>query len=360
MYTRVIVLIVLIINFSPSFSQSLKFKKGVKAFEANQYEEAFTYLKPFAEGGDASAQLMVGICYLDHHLKEANDSIAIHYLLKSAIQKNVNAMSLLTELYYKQSYSDRYKIVDAYVWAEIGSAYDVEQRKTTIRHFLKSNLSESEFKDAFGILTTYKKQLDQINLSYLSSKEYDHSFGLSITPTQETGLIDEIFNDWIYRWKRENFQCDTFYYTETINPVIIDSTINIISKNTQFRRSSDRSNYLQLTTEEQIHLIEQLKLLKEEHWTDSLLPKSKMISLNALETTLAINEKLPSENAKNSCSIIYTFSKPLFLREKSIALFLNQKTYRTNYTQLSFSFYTFENEKWYQTADVYVYFESAR
>ncbi|WP_143774385.1 hypothetical protein [Niastella vici] len=60
------------------------------------------------------------------------------------------------------------------------------------------------------------------------------------------------------------------------------------------------------------------------------------------------------------CSIVYTFSKPVFIRNGTVALYLDQKRYRGNYTQLEFGFYKQENGRWEELAAVYKHYESAK
>ncbi len=91
-----------------------------------------------------------------------------------------------------------------------------------------------------------------------------------------------------------------------------------------------------------------------------LFPFSKCLKDPEVAATFKLTENLESEKEKNMCSIVYTFSKPIYLRDKSICLFLDQKRFRTNYTQLNFSFYVLENNRWNELAIAYQYYESKK
>ena len=346
------------------FTQDAQFKKGVKAFKSDKWQEAVTNLTPAADAGNAEAQFMVGYCYAYGDFAGANDSIAVAYMLKSALQLNNPAMNELISVYTRMSYTDRAKLIDLYAWSEINYAYNPNTTTNQVRNFCKTALGEREFKAALNLLNDYQQQLDKINLSALSTKDFDHSINLEFTSTKETLLTDDLFRDWVSRWKRERFQCETFYYTETINPAIIDSAIQVISKKTLFEQQSlyngDLKENITLTIDEQQQLIKELERLKNERLPENLFPQSKRITQAEIASTLEITEKLPTESEQYMCSIIYTFCKPVFFRDNTIALFLDQKTYIGNYTHLTFSFYTYENDRWIKNATVYSYVESAK
>ncbi|WP_207512918.1 hypothetical protein [Longitalea luteola] len=175
-------------------------------------------------------------------------------------------------------------------------------------------------------------------------------------------LMKDPYLDWVYRWKLEGFTCDTMYYTAEIEQNIIDSAIQTIKNQTSFKihflYRGKMTSPLELSKEEQAYLLTELEKHKSHRWDSNLFPNSKRIELTEIQNSLNITEKLPSESEKNMCSIVYTFSKPIFLRDNTITLFLDQKKYRTNYTQLEFNFYTFQNNRWEVLATVYNYYES--
>lgn len=178
-------------------------------------------------------------------------------------------------------------------------------------------------------------------------------------PKNDKNLMENPYFDWVSRWKYETFECDTMYYTPQVESAIIDSTISRIKKNRSFLIKFSNQKF-EITSEEQSYLIEQLEILKNHRWTVNMFPNSKCIEFSQIETALKVTENLKTEKEKNLCSIVYTFSKPIFLRNSTVALFLDQKRYKTNYTQLEFSFYKLAGNRWEQVAVVYKIFESSK
>jgi hypothetical protein len=154
------------------------------------------------------------------------------------------------------------------------------------------------------------------------------------------------------------------YYTDRVEPSLIDSTLNEIKNNRSFKvyflYHDDNLKTFTITKEEQVYLIAELEKLKGYIWPANMFPYSKRLEPSQIQSTFNLTEKLPTEKEKNMCSIVYSFSKPIFIRGGRIALYLDQKRYRTNYTQLEFAFYTFENNRWDEIATVYKYYESQK
>jgi hypothetical protein len=177
----------------------------------------------------------------------------------------------------------------------------------------------------------------------------------------QTILLEDIYRDWLSRGTFRRVTCDTLYYTATIEPSIIDSTIARIAADKTFKiyslYSKSGSDPLVLTEKEQSYLIDELKKLKQYKWPAGMFPASKAIGQGEIEATLGITEKLKTENERNMCSIIYTFSKPIYLRDSTIALYLAQQRYRTNYTQLEYDFYIKDENRWERYAQVYIHYE---
>lgn len=103
--------------------------------------------------------------------------------------------------------------------------------------------------------------------------------------------------------------------------------------------------------------MQELETLKKHRWEAELFPFSKRLEQSDIQETFNTIKKVATEKEKNMCSIVYTFSKPIFIREKTIAIYLDQKRFRTNYTQLNFSFYKKVNNRWEELASIYKYYE---
>jgi len=183
-------------------------------------------------------------------------------------------------------------------------------------------------------------------------------------PENKFNLIENPYFDWVYRWKHEGFECDTMYYTARIESTVIDSALDKIRNASSFEiyflSRSDKSKPFSITQDEQSYLIKELKQLKDYRWPSNVFPYSKCLEPTQIQATFDVTEKLSTEKEKNMCSIVYTFSKPIFIRNGTIALYLDQKRYRTNYTQLEFAFYKLDNKHWDKLAKVYEYYEEPK
>ncbi|EDP96363.1 sel1 repeat family protein [Kordia algicida OT-1] len=348
-----------------SFSQNNTFEDGLKAFDAKEYMTSFEIMKPHAEAGNAAAQFIVGFCYFNKDLLIKNNALAESYLLKSAKQKYGRAMGLLAVLYFEKGMKkdSKYKI-DALVWAEIAAAYDLMQKRMTTRHLIKSYLSDEELKKVVQVLKEKKKDFDKIDVqAFIASLPKPKSDKLTI-PKNTLGLMKDPYRDWVSRWKYDQFECDTIHYTKSIDVKIINETIAKIESTKEFELSSlyrgKHTESIKLTSKEKEFIIEELSKLTTHEWEKELFPYSKRLdSPEEIQATFDMMENLESEAQKGRCAIVYTFSKPIFLRNKTLALFLDQKRYRGNYTQLNFSFYSLEYKRWQKLSGVYQYYESS-
>ena len=353
-----------------SFGQNKDdYEKGIKAFEAKQYAESFKFLKPFATSGDAMAEYVVGFCYFNPDLKIKNDSLAEQYLLSSAGKFNPMAMGLLSTYYFQKGIENKKYRIQSLVWAEIAGAYDPIFNGTTARFLIRSYLTDNELNEVEKTLEDKKSKFEKINLEAFYAlnkqvKSINKNSEKTKIPENTYNLIENPYFDWVYRWKLENFECDTMHYTAKIESNIIDSAINKIKQNKSFEiyfvYRGAHSKSFEINKDEQAYLLTELEKLKNYRWTANMFPYSKCIEQNDIQTTFNMTENLPTEKEKNMCSIVYTFSKPIFIRNNTIALYLDQKRYRTNYTQLEFSFYQLENNRWEKLATVYKYYESPK
>jgi len=348
-----------------SFSQSSDYEKGLKAFDNKDFKNTVKYLQPYADLGDSIAQFAVGFSYFNKDSKIKNDSLAELYLRKSSENKYGRAMGLLSAILFQKGMENPICKVEALVWAETAAAYDIIQKGTSTRFVIKQYLSEEELELAENLLIEKKKYFDKIDLLEFKKgllKKQSNNPKMKI-PENKLGLMYDPYRDWVSRWKYDNIECDTMYYTSYIENSIIDSTINIIQKQTEFKSNSlyigNLPKKVVLTKDEQELLVKELGTLKEYNWETNLFPYSKRLSTSSeIATTFAMTENLIKEVEKNMCSIVYTFSRPIFIRNKTMVLFLDQKRYRGNYTQLSFDFYVFEKGNWENYATVYAHYES--
>lgn len=350
-------------------AQNKSYEKGLKAFDSKDYKKAFNLLKPFADSGDSMAEFVVGTCYLNPESDIKNDSLAEHYLISSAEKYNSKAMGMLSIYYFQKGIENEKLKIQSLVWAEIAGAYDPLFNATTTRYLIREYLNKEELAEVEQILKAKKAKYDKISLEEFyklnkRTKSDNKNSEKAKIPDNKYNLIEDPYSDWVYRWKMERFQCDTMYYTAQIDSKIIDSTINNIKNNKSFKvdnlyRDQKPKSFV-ITKEEQNNLIKELEALKSHRWAPNMFPFSKCLEEKEIQSTFDLTENLPTEGEKNMCSIVYTFSKPIFIRNGTIALFLDQKRYRTNSTQLDFGFYKLENNQWEQIATPYQYYEHAK
>lgn len=256
-----------------SFGQNSDYEKGIKSFEKENHLEAYKLLKPYAEKGDAKAELIVGVCYFNPELKIKNDSLSIVYLTRSAEKMNIDAMKYLTLICFeKGSTNSKYKI-ESLVWAEISSANDESINFTSTRYLIREYLNEEELKEVEKILKEKSKHFEKINMESFYAinkkvKKNNQSSDKAKIPENKLNLINDPYSDWVYRWKLEKFECETMFYTAEIETKIIDSTIHQIKKSKDFKVSSlysdESSKIFKITAEEQSYLISELEKLKNQ------------------------------------------------------------------------------------------------
>jgi len=164
--------------------------------------------------------------------------------------------------------------------------------------------------------------------------------------------MDHVYQEWISRG-----HCDTMYYADKINNEVIDSTINRIAKIKSYPlsdlyQSQDRKPFI-ITTQEQTYLISELKQLRGLRWPDKMFPNSKRVSSEDIKNVFKITKQYPNEKADN-CSVIFTFSKPIYLRNNTICLYLDQAQYSNTQIQLAYSFYIKTEGEWEEYAQCYI------
>jgi|SRR5690625_132947 len=352
-----------------SFGQDKNYEKGIKAFDSKDYTKAYKILKPYAESGDSMAEFVIGVCYLNPESNIKNDSLAQTYLIRSAEQYNSKAMGMLSIYYFQKGIENEKFKVQALVWAEIAGAYDPIFNATTTRYLIRQYLNESQLNEVEKILKEKIKKFDKISIDNFhqinnQTKTSNENSDKAKIPENKYNLMENPYSDWVYRWKRERFECDSMYYTAQVETKLLNSAISEIRTNQSFDihflyRGDDKKKFT-ISKDEQDYLVGELESLKNHRWEKNMFPYSKRLEQEDIQPTFNTTENLPTEKEKNMCSIVYTFSKPIFIRDNTIALFLDQKRYRTNYTQLEFAFYILENNRWEKIATVYKYYESAK
>lgn len=143
--------------------QEDNYSRGLKAFDAKEYEKAMELLKPYADSGRCLAQYVVGFGYSNDNLSIANDSIAEIYLLLAAEQKQTHAMGILATLYFKKSYSENSYKIKALVWSELAAEYDPIQRGLSTRYVIRQYMNKEEIEEADAIIEKRKNDFKKMN-----------------------------------------------------------------------------------------------------------------------------------------------------------------------------------------------------
>jgi|GEM_PF-1009887 len=196
----------------------------------------------------------------------------------------------------------------------------------------------------------------RITLTFLFSLSIGIAFSQPITDFK---TMNHVYEDWLDRRGYKGSDCPTMYYKESIDTEIIESTIQILSEKKTFSISElymgENKQALTITPSEQTYLISELHKLKDFKWPSKMFPNSVNVTINEIRMVFASTSKYP-EPKSAMCSIIYGFSKPIFIRNNTICLYLSQEQYGESNSQSTFSFYKKDGAEWEEYADVFVDF----
>jgi TPR repeat protein len=156
MKNRYLLSLLLCFLLSYTYAQTNNYNKGLKAFETQDYKTAIAQLTPFALKGNCTAQFAVGFSYAnDYDIK--NDSLAIHWLLLAAEQKQLKAMAELADRYF---WADKINdhLVKSYLWGMLGATYDPAQQINTITILAKAYMKPDELDRANKLIDEYERR----------------------------------------------------------------------------------------------------------------------------------------------------------------------------------------------------------
>lgn len=196
----------------------------------------------------------------------------------------------------------------------------------------------------------------RITLTFLFSLSIGIAFSQPITDFK---TMNHVYEDWLDRRGYKGSDCPTMYYKESIYREIIESTIQILSEKKTFSISElytgENKKALTITPTEKTYLISELNKLKDFKWPSKMFPNSVNVTINEVRMVFASMSKYPAPKSA-MCSIIYGFSKPIFIRNNTICLYLSQEQYGESNSQSTFSFYKKNGSEWEEYADVFVDF----
>ncbi|VXB24920.1 MULTISPECIES: hypothetical protein [Chryseobacterium] len=136
----------------------------------------------------------------------------------------------------------------------------------------------------------------------------------------------------------ENVKCDSLYYTKDIDNESINEAIKILTKTNKFEKDYGKKNYFSISKSEREYLISELNKLKTFLWNDYLFPNSKAVYFKELNINRNLTQDFPTKEQKLMCSIVYSFSKPIYFRNNKYALVFYAETYE-DHQSINFNIY---------------------
>lgn len=135
-----------------------------------------------------------------------------------------------------------------------------------------------------------------------------------------------------------NVKCDSLYYTKDIDNESINEAIKILTKTNKFEKDYGKKNYFSISKSEREYLISELNKLKTFLWNDYLFPNSKAVYFKELNINRNLKQNFPTQEEKLMCSIVYSFSKPIYFRNNKYALIFYAETYE-DYQSINVNIY---------------------
>jgi hypothetical protein len=145
-------------------------------------------------------------------------------------------------------------------------------------------------------------------------------------------LIEDIYNEWKkHHLNIPHTACDTFFYTEGVQPDVLDDIKELVKeKNTitrmvrlSFFRLSDTTNAEKIvfTQDEIDFIVKDLDKIKQMPWADSMFTDAKLVPLKTMDNLLEKVSAGKDSLLKKLCHEIHLFSVPTFLRNGTLCLF---------------------------------------
>lgn len=135
-----------------------------------------------------------------------------------------------------------------------------------------------------------------------------------------------------------NVKCDSLYYTKDIDDESIEQAIEILTKTNKFEKNHGKKNYFSISRSEREYLISELNKLKTFVWNDYLFPNSKALYFKDLIIDHGLIQNFPTKEEQLMCSIVYSFSKPIYFRNNKYALIFYAETYE-DHQSINFNIY---------------------
>lgn len=189
---------------------------------------------------------------------------------------------------------------------------------------------------------------------FLLSFVYRTTFGQFV---KEFSKMTHIYKDWQSRGS-----CDTLYYTDKVNPDVLTKAISMISSKETFPLhdlyAGSETEPLVITPAEKSYVLSELEKLREFKWPATMFPKSKRISNTDIDKVLHVTEKF-SEEKYHSCSLIYSFSKPIYLRNGTVCLSIDQEIFDHSDSRIIIEFLCTIDGEWDRYTEVFTQFGKA-
>ncbi len=156
--------------------------------------------------------------------------------------------------------------------------------------------------------------------------------------------MNHVYQNWMSR----GGPCDTMYYTDGINGSIIDSAISYIKSKRTFPISEHYKQKdaqpLVIAPAEQTFIVRELRKSGSLKWPAGMFLHSRVITVGDTAAVFKITRRYPQLKA-DKCSVIYTFSKPIYIRNETICFYLQQEQTSAG-TTLMYRFYSKVKAGW--------------
>ena len=118
--TALILSLFLALSLTAPSSRASDIEQGYQAYQAGDYQQAFTLWQPLAEQGDAEAQFYLGLLYRNGEGVEKDDRTALMWFTESAKQGYLNAQ-YNTGIMYMEGRGVAVSKIDAFKWWELAA-----------------------------------------------------------------------------------------------------------------------------------------------------------------------------------------------------------------------------------------------
>jgi len=171
-------------------------------------------------------------------------------------------------------------------------------------------------------------------------------------------LVENVYRQWRRYTFNKNDVCDKFYFKDSIDSYVIDSVKYAISNKCTFYRieyldSKQSRDSIKFDLKETTFILEQFEELNNNKWQENIFENSKKIFPYQIDSMYSVIKDLDIEPIKKLCYNVYTFSRPIYLRNNTICLFYFEER---SYVAIEGEFWIFklQRNKWTKYSPIYI------